>query len=329
MKKTTVALRAFKKSIFTCLAALIGTVAHSQTFPSKPIKFIAGFAPGSSSDTLARLLADKMSAGLGQPIVVENRVGALSTLSADAVARSAPDGYTLTLAANSAMSSAPAGLMQVSYDPLRDFTPLGRVATLEYLVVVSNNLPPKTLKELVAYGKQSSNKLSCASGNASALLSCEGFGKRLGIDLLSVPYKSAPQAVTDVIGGQVPMMFLDVPTGVPQVQGGKLRALAVASHTRNALLPDVPTFTEAGVEGLPMIKGWTALYGPANLPADVAKRLSDELAKAVQSPDFLVRLKPTGWVPEYLPPKEMDEYLRRDLEFWKQSVKTYGLKGEK
>jgi len=316
-----------------CSLALAGLVAPNaalaQHYPSKPIRLLIGFAPGSATDSVARILAEPLGAALGQQVVVDNRPGAASTLATSMVAKAAADGYTLTLGTNSAMATGPAGVMRnIDYDPVKDFTPIGKVATVNFMLVGNTKVPAQTLTELMAYSKRNADKVNCASGNTNGVVFCELFKQRVGANLMGVPYKSTPQALTDVIGGQVQLMFVDVPSGGPRVKAGQLQAYAVTSLKRSAVLPDVPTMGEAGVQNFPDNSGWWGLYGPAGLPAPIAAKITAALDQVLQREDVKQRLNNLGVEISPASPQEFDRFLKSQLQDWRKFLKDFNIQPE-
>ena len=316
-----------------CSLALAGLVAPNaalaQHYPSKPIRLLIGFAPGSATDSVARILAEPLGAALGQQVVVDNKPGAASTLATSMVAKAAADGYTLTLGTNSAMATGPAGVMRnIDYDPVKDFTPIGKVATVNFMLVGNTKVPAQTLTELMAYSKRNADKVNCASGNTNGVVFCELFKQRVGANLMGVPYKSTPQALTDVIGGQVQLMFVDVPSGGPRVKAGQLQAYAVTSLKRSAVLPDVPTMGEAGVQNFPDNSGWWGLYGPAGLPAPIAAKITAALDQVLQREDVKQRLHNLGVEISPASPQELDRFLKSQLQDWRKFLKDFNIQPE-
>jgi|LauGreDrversion4_1035100.scaffolds.fasta_scaffold08139_8 tripartite-type tricarboxylate transporter receptor subunit TctC len=316
-----------------CSLALAGLVAPNaalaQHYPSKPIRLLIGFAPGSATDSVARILAEPLGAALGQQVVVDNKPGAASTLATSMVAKAAADGYTLTLGTNSAMATGPAGVMRnIDYDPVKDFTPIGKVATVNFMLVGNTKVPAQTLTELMAYSKRNADKVNCASGNTNGVVFCELFKQRVGANLMGVPYKSTPQALTDVIGGQVQLMFVDVPSGGPRVKAGQLQAYAVTSLKRSAVLPDVPTMGEAGVQNFPDNSGWWGLYGPAGLPAPIAAKITAALDQVLQREDVKQRLNNLGVEISPASPQEFDRFLKSQLQDWRKFLKDFNIQPE-
>jgi tripartite-type tricarboxylate transporter receptor subunit TctC len=300
-----------------------------QPYPNKPIRLVTGFAPGSATDSVARLLAEPLGAALGQQIIVDNRPGVASTLATAQVARAPADGYTLMLGTNSALATGPAGVIRnVGYDPVRDFTPIGRVATVSFMLVGNTKLAPKTLPELIDYTRRNPDRMNCASGNTNGIVFCELFKQRIGASVLAVPYKSTPPALTDLIGGQVQVMFVDVPTGGPRVLAGQVHPYAVTSRKRSSVVPDVPTMAEAGLRDFPENSGWWGLYGPAGLPKNVVARLVAALDEALKRPDVQSRLQTLGVELSPAPPEELDAFLRSQLQDWARFLKDFNIAPE-
>src|SRR6266704_7162043 len=227
--------------------------ASAQAYPSKPITMIVPFGPGSGSDTISRVVAQHLGAVLKQSVVVEARPGANGALSALYVARSAPDGYTLFMSTNSPHSAAPFLMKNIGYDPVKDFTAITRMGSYTLMLCIHPSIPAKSVRELIEYAKANPGKLSFASGNTSGVVAGETLRHWAEIDMLHVPYKSAPPALNDVLAGRVSMMFTDLTTGLPHVKAGTLRALAVTRLKRSALIPELPTMDEAGVKGFDMV----------------------------------------------------------------------------
>src|SRR3954462_12802636 len=244
--------------------SLLAVAANAQNYPSKPITFVVPFGPGSGSDLIARIIGQRLTAVLGQSVIVENKPGANSAIAAMQVARSAPDGYTIFLASNTPMSAAPSLNKSISYDPIKDFIALCRIGSFTQLLLVHPDIPAKSIQELVAYAKANPGKLSFASANASSVVAGETLKRAAGLDLMHVPYRTSVPAVQDVLGGRVSMLFTDMATGLPHHRSGALRGLATTRLQRRALLPGLPALDEAGVKGFNM-DSWGGLFGPANL----------------------------------------------------------------
>ena len=235
------------------------------------------FAAGSGTDTTTRLIGKELGVALGVSMVIDNKAGANGSIAASYVARSAPDGYTLFVTTNTTHSANPYLLKNMSYDPVKDFTPIARTGDLPFMLVIHPDIPANSVAELIALAKKEPGKYSYASGSSSAIVSGATFARLAGIDLLHVPYKSSPPALTDVIAGRVSMMFIDVPTGLPHVNGKALKALAVTTKKPSALLPHLPTMDDT-VKGFD-ITSWQGYLGPANMPKDIVARLNAEIRK--------------------------------------------------
>src|SRR6201747_1118276 len=260
------------------------TLAQTSTYPNRTITLVLPFAAGSGTDTTTRLISKELGTALGVGIVIDNKAGANGSIAASYVARAQPDGYTLFVTTNTTHSANPFLLKNMSYDPQKDFTPIARTGDLPFMLVINPEIPANSVADLIALAKKEPGKYSYASGSSSAIVSGATFANLAGIDLLHVPYKSSPPALTDVIAGRVSMMFVDVPTGLPHVQGKALRMLAVTTMKRSALLPELPTMDEAGVKGFD-ITSWQGALGPANLPKDIVLRLNGEIQKIVNRPE--------------------------------------------
>jgi tripartite-type tricarboxylate transporter receptor subunit TctC len=266
------------------LAVFLPAGAPAQTYPAKPVRIIVPLVPGGNLDIVARAVAQRIGEGLGQQVIVENRPGASSLVGTQFVAKSAPDGYTLLAMANT-FASVPAVIANPGYDPIKDFTGVSLTCKVPQVLVVTPTLPARSVKELVALAKARPGELSYgSSGNGSTgHFAAELFNQRSGLKLLHVPYKGNAQALTDIMAGQVMMMFDQVSTSAPLAKAGKLRALAVTSRTRSSLFPDVHTVDEAGVKGYEAIT-YNGLLAPAGTPREVLARLQGEVAKAVAVP---------------------------------------------
>ena len=308
-------------------ATLISPTLRADSYPSKPITLVAVFGPGSASDTICRVIAQPLSAALNESVIVENRPGANGALAAQYVARSAPDGYTLLMGTNSPLSAVPFMMKSPPYDAVKDFTPITRVGSFTLMLVVHPSIPAKNMKELIDYAKANPGKLSFASANTSGVVAGETLKHWAEIDLLHVPYKSAPPALQDLIAGRVSMMFTDLTTGLPHVQSGTLRALAVTRLQRSSLFSELPTMDEAGVTGFDM-DSWAGIVAPARTPPAIVTRLNTELRKIIDSPDIKKTLGRVGFEAFSSSPKEMEDTIKIQLGKWGKMVKDAGLQPE-
>jgi tripartite-type tricarboxylate transporter receptor subunit TctC len=308
------------------LAALgfVPCAAQAQTYPAKPITIVVPFAPGSGTDTVTRLVGQHLGAALNQSVVVENKAGANGTIAASFVARAAPDGYTLLMATNSTHSANPGLMKNLPYDPVRDFAAVSRVGSYIFMLVINPEIPAKSLPELIGYAKANPGKLSFASGNTSGIVAGETFKRWAGLDILHVPYKSTPPAINDLLGGRISMMFVDLTAGLPHVQAGALRALAVTTKERTALLPDLPSLHEAGVANYD-ITSWAGLFAPAGTPKEIVARLNAEVRRIVDAREVKEKLAAAGFDAFSSTPAELDDFVQAQLKLWTRLIKESGL----
>ncbi|MET0167110.1 MAG: tripartite tricarboxylate transporter substrate binding protein [Vicinamibacterales bacterium] len=302
-------------------AALSSGTAMAQTWPSKPISLIVPFPPGGTTDVLARALGEKLSKELGQPVIVENKPGAGATIGADFVAKAKPDGYTLLMGAvhHTIASSV---YKKLPYDFQKDLAPVTVVALVPNVLVVNANVPAKSVAELIALAKSQPGKLTYGSngnGTAQHLIGTQ-FQNATGTDLIHVPYKGSGPLVTDLLGGQITMSFDTVTPVLQHIKSGKLRALAVTTDKRSSALPNVPTLDEAGLKGF-NIGTWFGVLAPAGTPKDIMARLSTEVVKAVQSPDFRKRMEEVGAEPIGNSPDQMAQQVKSETEKFAKIVK--------
>jgi tripartite-type tricarboxylate transporter receptor subunit TctC len=255
--------------------------------------------------------------------VIDNKAGANGSIAASYVARSPADGYTLFVTTNTTHSANPYLLKNMSYDPIKDFTPIARTGDLPFMLVINPEIPANSVAELIALAKKEPGKYSYASGSSSAIVSGATFARLAGIDLLHVPYKSSPPALTDVIAGRVSMMFIDVPTGLPHVNAKVLKPLAVTTKKRSALLPDLPTMDDT-VKGFD-ITSWQGYLGPANLPKDIVTRLNAEIRKIIERPDIKNQLAERGMEAFSGTPEEFDAFLKEQLVLWDKLISDAGI----
>ncbi len=301
----------------------------AQTFPERPLRLLVGQAGGTSPDVVARTVAAKWAEYLGQPVVVDNRPGAAESIAADAVAKSAPDGYTVLFGSIASHGIGPAVNKNLPYDPARDFAAISMVGTVPNVLVAYPGLPVKGVKEFIAHVKAIPGKLNYASTGVgtSTHLGMELLKARAGIDIVHVPYKSGSAAFADVAGGQVAAGLFNLPSQLPLIRSGKLRALGVSSLNRSSQLPDVPTIDEAGVPGYEVVV-WYATFAPAGTPRAVHARLHSDLVKAMESPDLRERMAKLGLDPITSTPEELARYSRAEIEKWARVVRDAGLKTE-
>ena len=301
--------------------------AHAQAYPNKPITIVTAFGPGSASDTITRVLAQPMGVALKQSVIVEARPGANGAISAMYVARAPADGYTLLMTTNSPHSAAPFLMKNIAYDPVKDFAPISRFGSFTLMLVVNPGIPAKSVKELIDYVRANPGKLTFASGNTAGVVAGETLKHWAKLDMLHVPYKSTPQAITDVLAGRVSMMVVDLTTGLSHVQAGTLRALAVARIKRSSLLPDLPTMDEAGVTGFDM-DAWAGFVAPANTPPEVVTLLNKTMRPIIDSAEVKATLGRAGFEGFSSSPQELEDHIKVQLGKWEKMVKDAGIQPE-
>lgn len=302
------------------------SAAGAQNYPTKPIRFIVSFPPGGSADLMARSVAPHMAEKLGQQIVVENRPGAGGNIGVDAVAKSAPDGYTIGLAAAGALSVNVSLYPKMPFDPQKDLAPVSALAMIPFLLVAHPS-QADNLKALISAAKQKPGGISYGhGGNGSAMhLSGELLKMMAGIDLVAVPYKGSGPVATDVLGGQVPYGVVDVPSAIAHMKAGRIRAIAVTTKRRIAAAPDVPTMAEAGVPGYESI-GWFGVVAPAGTPEPIIERLNKEVRSALEAPEVREKVLATGMEPLTNTPREFAAMIRDETAKWAKVIKAAGVK---
>jgi len=306
----------------TSLASLAAPTARADAFPARPLRLIVPFPAGGPTDIVARPLAQLLGESLGQTVVVDNRGGAGGSIGADATAKAAPDGYTLMLGTVGTHAINSSLYKKLPYDPARDFTPLGLVASAPVAVVVNAETPYRSIAELVAAAKRAPGTINFGSaGNGTpGHLTGEMFARAAGIELRHVPYKGSAPAIADLLGGQIPLMFDPVQSVLAHVRGGKLRALAVSSATRSPVLPQVPTLEESGLAGFEAT-AWWALFAPAGVPLPIAVRLTAETRRIVELPAFRDRLRDIGVQTPTGTPVPFAEFQRAEIAKWGRAVR--------
>jgi len=305
------------------------TVAQAQSFPTKPVRIVVGFVAGGATDTVARLVAQQLSERLGKSTVVENRAGASGTIGAELVAKSPPDGHVLFLATQTTHAVAPYMLAQIPYDPVKDFAPVALVAQNTLLIVVTPTMPVKSVQDLIALAKARPGELNFATGGVgtSPHMSGELFKIAAKIDMVPVHYKGDAAAVIDVIGGQVPVMFLNITGMLPHVKSGKLRGLAVTSATRSTVIPEFPTIAESGLPGYEVVT-WFGVLAPAATPAEVIARLNREIVQAVAVPSVKEQIFQLGLEIVASSPEQYAAVLKSENARWSKMVRDLGLRAQ-
>ena len=311
------------------IAALGTGPALAQSYPSKPIRILIAQAPGSATDVISRVVGNRLSERLGQPVVIEARPGAGGVVGTEAAARSAPDGYTLFMANNSTHGSNPAVFAKLPYDAINDFAPIAFVASVPYVLVVDPALPVKNLQELIALAKSKSGKMNYASaGNGSTHHFCGELLKSMsGVDILHIPYKGSPPAIAGLLGGEVSMMFANVADIGSQIKSGKVKALAVTTAKRAGSLPEVPTMSEAGLPGFEIVS-WFGLLAPAGTPAPIVSRLNAETVKVLERPDVKTALANQGLEVAPGTPEQFAAHIKSEIAKFSKIGKAAGIKAE-
>jgi tripartite-type tricarboxylate transporter receptor subunit TctC len=301
----------FAIAALTALAAVhVPGLASAQTWPSQPITIVVSFGAGGTADILARMIGDELSTALGQPVVIENKPGAGGNLGGSTVARAAPDGYTLLMSGSPTHSVGPHLFKNLSYDPMKDVPPVAMIAMAPNLLVVNSELPVKSVKELVQFARDKPGQITFSSAGiaTSGYLAAEMLKASAKLDMAHVPYKSGPEAVTGVLAGNVSFIFFTVPALLPQVQAGKLRALAITGADRSALVPNVPTVAESGFSDYE-VQAWFALFAPKGTPEPVVQRLASEIEKILKRPDIREKMAKLGAEPRFMNPKQVTDFV--------------------
>jgi tripartite-type tricarboxylate transporter receptor subunit TctC len=322
-RRTSIVIRAV---LAAAALATLPVAVQAQTWPQKPVRLLVGFSAGGNIDHVARLTASRLSDVFGQQFIVENRVGANGTIAAETVVRSPPDGYNLFWAGTGTVSIFPA-IGKPPYDTMKDLTPVGMIGTNPQVLIVNPALPVKTVQEFVAYVKGQKEKLPYGGGGGPGSVSnllMSLFLKRAGIEMTAVSYRGTAQALTDVIAGHLPAMFVPLPEAMPQAEGGKIRMIAVSDNKRSRGAPDIPTISESGYPGFRGIS-WNGLMGPAGLPRDIVNKLAGEFARATKDPKFVADLDKYGVDPLGLGPEEFTKFLHDDMALWAEAVKIAGV----
>ncbi len=313
--------KAWIHALIGLVLAMGGMQAQAQTYPNKPIKAIVPFAAGSATDQIGRAFAQKMSDVLGQPIVVENKAGVNGMLGADAVAKSTPDGYTLLIGTNSTNAALKSLMKKLPYDQDTAFAPVGYMGSVPLIVAVNNDVPVKSLKELVDMAKAKPTQVTFASASTSQLVSTEMLASMAGIQMTHVPYKSGPAAMTDLIGGQVNLFTADFAVMLPQVKAGKIRGLAVTSTQRSKAIPELPTVNEAlGLKDYELI-AYFAMFAPAGTPADVIQKLNAALNTAANDKAILERFSALGFETAPASPEALAQRSKTETAKWAKAIR--------
>ena len=315
------------RTIVALALAMLASGAHAQAWPAKPIKWVVPFAPGGTTDILARTIGDKLAIALGQPVIIENKPGAGGGVGADYTAKAPADGYTIMGGTISTHAINASLYKSLPYDPVKDFAPITLIARVPNMLVVNPDVPAKNVAELIALMKASPAKYTFASsGNGTSQhLSGELFKTIAGVEMQHIPYKGSPPALQDVVGGQVTMTFDNITTAWPLAKGGKLRALAVTTAKRSSVAPEVPTLAESGLAGYE-VGSWQGVFAPAGTPPEIVKRLNAEIVKIIRMPDVNEKLTALGAEPVGNTPEEFGALVRAEVGKWADVVKKSGAK---
>jgi tripartite-type tricarboxylate transporter receptor subunit TctC len=309
------------------LAVGIAATAAAQYYPSRPVTLVIPFAAGSGTDNVGRIVAQRLSERLKQPVVVENKAGASGQIAAEHVAKAKPDGYTLFMTTNTTHSANPSLFKQLRYDPIRDFTPIVRTGELPFAVAVNNELPVKNMKELIDYARANPGKLSYGTPNSTSLVGSETLKTQARIDMVGVPYKSSPQALTDLIGNQIQVYLVDFGSGMSMLKANRVRPIAVTPARGSKILADVPPVAKT-VPGFDLTS-WNGIFGPAGLPKEIVERISTEVNAVLAEKDVQDKLAAAGF--EVWPtksPEEFSKYVNDQLALWSGMIKAAGIKPE-
>ncbi|MBD3848111.1 tripartite tricarboxylate transporter substrate binding protein [Bosea sp. SSUT16] len=320
-----------KRLVSALIGAAIGLCATApagaQSYPSRNVTIVVPFAAGSGSDTAARVLGQHLAARLKQNFIIENRAGATGAIATAAVAKAAPDGYTLLLGTNSTHGSNSALYKKLAYDPIKDFAPIAHTGVFSYFLVLDPKLPIKSVADLIAAAKAKPGEISYAGGSSTSIVMAESFAKGAGISFLKVPYRSNPPALTDVIGGRINMMFCDMSSAIGSVNSGSLRAIAVTTKNRSTLAPDLPTIAETAVKDFDLAS-WTGLFAPAGTPNEIVERLNTEVNAILALPDVKERFAPLGIEAQPVSAAEFTRYVQSEVVKWAALVKEAGIEPE-
>lgn len=309
-------------------AVLVAGPVFSQAWPSKPVKIVTAFGAGSASDIVARLLAQELQSEYGQAFVVENKPGASGFIAAEFVAKAPADGYTLLLSTNTINSGNPHLFKKLPYDPLKDFTPIARVCNFLFILAVSADQPIKSVADLRSFAKANTNKISFAYGNSTGQIAGAAFNNLAGLEALAVPYKSTPQALTALVGGEVTFLFVDLASSQALLKAGRLRALAITTEAKSKLAPELPTLAaSANLPGFDLA-AWVGILGPAALPADITAKLSASINRIVTRKEVSDRLTSMGADVSPGTAAELGLYMSQQFVAWRDKIKAAGIQPE-
>ncbi len=321
-------IRATLLGLGVIASGLLPALAQAQAWPAKPVKIITAFAAGSASDIIARLLAQELQGEYNQTFLVENKPGASGFIAAEFLTKSAPDGYTLMLTTNTVNSANPHLFKKLPYDPIKDFTPIARVANANFILAVAAENPARSVAELVANAKANPGKANFAYGNSTGQIAGAAFNNLAGLGATAVPYKSTPQALTGLIGGEVSFLFVDLASSQALLKAGRIRPLAVTTEARSALAPDVPPLAaSANLAGFDLA-AWVGIVGPAGMPADITSKLSTSINRIVNRKEVTERLISLGTDVSPGTAAELQAYMGQQYIAWRDKIKAAGIQPE-
>ena len=309
------------------ILATAGVAAMAQNYPSRPVRLIVPFPAGSGSDVAARVVGQHLSSALGQPFVVDNKPGAAGSIGAMEVVRALPDGYTLLFGSSSSLAANVALLKNIPYNPAKDFTPVAGVADSVTALIVKADFPARNLQELIAYVKQRPGKVNAGYGSSSTQISIAVFNKLAGLDVVAVPYKGTPLAVTDVLAGTLDFTFADLGNALSHVKAGTLRGIGLTTPKRSAMVPDWPPIADT-LPGFDDITGWIAIVGPAGMPKDVAEKLSAATSHALQQPEVKTKLALFGLSPMPMTPEQLKAFIGTEIPKWTRMAREAHIQPE-
>lgn len=315
------------RAVTAIAAAIISIAAAAQQFPSRPIRMVVPFPAGSATDAIGRILAQPVSAALGQSVLIDNKAGADGAIAGSEVANAAPDGYTILLATNSPMSAVPAMRKTPPYDPVTDFAPITDVGRYSFFLFANAAAPFKTLQEMIAYAKANPGKLNYATGNTTGIVSFAQLNALAGIDMTHIPYKGEPAGVTDLVANRVQVMIATVTTGGPHARDGKLKVITTTVPRRSPAFPDAPTMAEAGMPQFAIVS-WAGLYAPAKTPKDVIDRLNREFVAAMKRPDVIAAMDKQAFTMTPSTPEQLGVYTREQRDAYVRILRAAGVQPE-
>ena len=310
--------------VFTCTFALAAPLAAQELIAGKPIRMIVAVGAGGATDTLARMLAERLGKSLGTSVVVENQPGGSGVIAAQAVARAMPDGHTLLIGTNTTHAGNASFMKSLPYDPINDFEPVARMGIAALVLTVNNSLPVTSVQEFIAHARANPGKLGFGNGTGSARLASEMLKAKTAIDIFSVPYKTNAQALTDLRGGQIQILFGDIALLLPHIRAGAVRGLGVSSARRSATMPEMPTLQEAGVAGYELV-GFIAAFAPAKTPEPIQRRLSEEIGRLLRDREMVDRLTALGVDAAPTTPAELREWVIAETRKWRELVRGAGI----